>query len=244
VFRADAVSALGETYQRKKVNTVTTLSASPACISVHHRAASYGNSLCRVAPTGADSLQGAFSSPPDIGRATADGFLESQAPKAELQAPKTHKPHSRFHVVEGVQTKPPQLRDVFVYGSLLPGLHNNGMLRDATFLGYRKTSPNFEMFSLTQFPAVCGEGTTAISGALYHVNDATLRRLDQLEGHPHWYRRQLVDLEASALTAPQRAWMYVMPREEPEVRGGWVSPVPSGDWFAYHTGQRVNTLAG
>ena len=121
---------------------------------------------------------------------------------------------------------------VFVYGSLLPGLHNNWRLASAQFQGFHKTEPLYEMFSLGWYPAVCGDGTTAISGALYSVNIATLRTLDQLENHPSWYRREQVDLASTK----QRAWMYLMPREEPELQAGRAERVPSGDWLDHRNG--------
>ena len=156
------------------------------------------------------------------------------------------KPHSRFRVLsDSVETKPSATHEVFVYGSLLPGLHNHGLLRGSMFLGNCRTSPDFEMFSMGHFPAVCREGQTAICGALYRVDDATLGLLDQLESHPSWYRRELVDLVPSSGSAPARheAWMYILPRTEPEVQGGWAEIVPSGDWFAFHNQQQARTLA-
>ena len=186
-------------------------------------------------------MQETFSSPPDLGRVSADVTQALQAPKGDAAA---SKPHSRFRVLDSVETEKRATHEVFVYGSLLPGLHNHGLLEGAWFLGYRKTYPDFEMFSLGHFPAVCAEGKTAIYGALYQVDDDTLRMLDQLESHPQWYRRETVNLVPSDLApARHQAWMYLMPRTEPEIQNNWVEPVQSGDWFAYHNDQEAKASA-
>lgn len=129
--------------------------------------------------------------------------------------------------------------NVFVYGSLLPDLHNHWLISNAKFLGYHKTQPNFDMFSLGHFPAVCDGGHTAIHGALYRVNRATRDNLDLLEQHPIWYRREQVELLTNR---PTLAWIYLMSREEAEIMAGWAKSVPSGDWHTYFTARQANAL--
>ena len=118
---------------------------------------------------------------------------------------------------------------VFVYGSLLPGLHNAYLLKGAKLEQYCTTQPEFEMWSMGSYPGVChggsGGGSVAIRGAVFLVDDHMLSRLDQLEQHPNWYCRELVQL-------PQRkqpAWMYILPKSE--VIG--LSKVENGDWSSY-----------
>ena len=43
-----------------------------------------------------------------------------------------------------------------------------------------------------------------IRGELYEVNPITMRRLDALEGHPNFYKRELIRLEVFK----QPTWMY------------------------------------
>ncbi len=235
MLAATAGFADGETYQLKKVNTVPMLSLSSACISVHPRAASCNGASCRTSSSSSDSTSGAsFSSASESASSAADPNL-GLAPPLPVS-----RPRSRFCVSEGPGAAPSEsFNQVFVYGSLLPGLHNHGLLRRAEFLGYHKTTPHFDMFSLGSYPAVCGDGHTAVAGAVYNVDKSTLRALDQLEGHPRWYKRELVDLS----TTPQRAWMYLMPRHEPEVSGGWAEQVPSGDWFDFYASKEAKRLA-
>lgn len=119
---------------------------------------------------------------------------------------------------------------VFVYGSLLPGLHNAALLHGCEPLGYGTTAPEFSMFALAagSYPAVCRGGSTAIRGAVFAVNNAVLAQLDRLEGHPEWYRREQVPLASGPA---ELVWIYVMPIREvdsPFVR------VLSGDWAQYY----------
>ena len=138
-------------------------------------------------------------------------------------------------MLEGLSKPTKTCPQVFVYGSLLPGLHNNWRLEHAKLLGHHQTRPSYDMFSLGSYPTVCCGGATAISGALYQVGRNTLAELDQLEGHPHWYRRELVNLLPKGAPEPLWAWMYLMSRDVPEIRGNWAEHVPSGDWLAFHT---------
>lgn len=58
---------------------------------------------------------------------------------------------------------------------------------------------------------IVSEPVSQISGELYEVDDQTLYKLDQLEGHPNWYQREQVEIcldnyfsQSSAVTA----WIY------------------------------------
>ena len=71
-----------------------------------------------------------------------------------------------------------------------------------------------------------------VLGEVYLVDPGTLRRLDQLEGHPTFYRRTPITLADGREVA-----CYVIPAANAERRGGWLADapvIPSGDWRAYH----------
>jgi gamma-glutamylaminecyclotransferase len=124
---------------------------------------------------------------------------------------------------------------VFVYGSLMSGYGNH-----ARFLagkpGVQRIGPEaettfpFRMVSLGGFPGCLEDdgrgGATRVKGEVYEVDNATLRDLDRLEGHPHFYRRR----EVSLVGRPP-AWMYVLADGRGCERN---PPVPDGDWRAYH----------
>lgn len=132
------------------------------------------------------------------------------------------------------------LVDVFVYGSLLRGLHNHHRLETGLFRRLAVTRhPNFRLvnsghgypFALDSSP---GRPGTAIKGELWSVTEPVLAALDELEGHPDFYRRRVVELDAD-----DSAWMYILhdpvekkwiashPRDYPDV---W----PAGDWRLYY----------
>lgn len=75
------------------------------------------------------------------------------------------------------------MHKVFVYGSLLSGMGNNGLLRSSKYLGKATTSPEFQMLDIGWFPGVVEDPSgIAIHGEVYEVSDETLARLDRLEG--------------------------------------------------------------
>jgi gamma-glutamylcyclotransferase (GGCT)/AIG2-like uncharacterized protein YtfP len=115
----------------------------------------------------------------------------------------------------------PAKRRVFVYGSLLAGLGNHRVLRGAPLLGPARTPPEFAMFSLGGFPGVVRGGETAIEGEVYEVDAATLAGLDQLEGHPRFYRREPLRLPGFG-----EVETYLLTPEQVE----GCPPVPSGCW--------------
>ena len=112
---------------------------------------------------------------------------------------------------------------VFVYGSLLRGEPNHGLLVAARFIGRAHTRPMFALHDLGAFPGVVSNGTTAIAGEIYEVDGLTLERLDRLEGHPHLYRREVVELVTDE--GNELAYIYVYVASLGRAR-----PISSGDW--------------
>lgn len=84
---------------------------------------------------------------------------------------------------------------LFVYGTLLSGEPNHGLLAPATFVRDVQTEAAYELRDLGAFPALVRRGVGMVSGELYDVDAPTLATLDRLEGHPRFYRRTRVVLE-------------------------------------------------
>jgi len=120
------------------------------------------------------------------------------------------------------------LGKVAVYGSLRKGLHNHGLLKDATFLGSERIK-GFNMHSLGSFPFVTTRGATSeseITIEVYEVTPAEFRRLDMLEGYPSFYDRMLVQ------TSYGQAWIYFIDQD-----GSYSTVqnerVQDGDWYKF-----------
>lgn len=79
---------------------------------------------------------------------------------------------------------------VFTYGTLKRGYGNNRLLTDSIFVGEAETEYAYYMAD-HGIPFVWTEGGALhkIAGEVYRVDNETLARLDQLEGHPTSYCR-------------------------------------------------------
>ena len=112
----------------------------------------------------------------------------------------------------------PQERQlVFVYGTLKRGEKNHHWLEGASWQGEAELS-GVLLHDLGPFPmAVIGEGTAI--GEVYAVEEYGLARLDELEGYPRLYDRQMLSLNDG-----RRAWVYLgrprQVRHAPLVVGG------------------------
>jgi len=84
---------------------------------------------------------------------------------------------------------------LFVYGTLMRRQRNHCYLDGAHFLGQVRTAAGYTLVLLGSFPALREDGISSIPGELYSVGSSILGRLDQLEGHPDFYRRGSVQLD-------------------------------------------------
>lgn len=100
---------------------------------------------------------------------------------------------------------------VFVYGTLLRGEGNHGLLASARFIGAAKTRPEFSFHDLGGCPGLIADlppplSQQAVTGEVYEVTVFTLRTLDRLEGHPTFYQRKPIELASGALVMT-----YILP---------------------------------
>lgn len=112
---------------------------------------------------------------------------------------------------------------VFVYGTLLRGEPNHGLLAGGQHMGEARTRAAFELVDLGYFPAMIAQGNTAVLGEVYAIDEATLRKLDRLEGHPQFYIRTTIELEHGA-----EVQAYLLPAHQ--ARGK--RRILSGNWKA------------
>jgi len=75
---------------------------------------------------------------------------------------------------------------VFVYGTLLRGIHNHDYyLKDSNFVK-EDSLPKFEMRTHGSYPGIrplkWNRAISKVHGEVFEINEETLKRLDQLEG--------------------------------------------------------------
>ena len=112
---------------------------------------------------------------------------------------------------------------VAVYGSLKRGFGNHYLLANrGLFLGAWLSGPDYSMYNLGAFPAVI-KGDTSIVCEVYQVDEPTLEHLDRLEGHPEFYKRELVPTELWG-----DVWLYVFTEQEDIIKRAVIS---NGFWI-------------
>ena len=102
---------------------------------------------------------------------------------------------------------------LFVYGTLKMGHGNNRLLEHAEYLG-DSTIPGYRLcyaHGPGSFPFAIPSENEKIKGEIWDIKDDedTLRRIDNLEGHPNWYERT-----EEKTTNGHDVNLYVMNREK------------------------------
>lgn len=93
---------------------------------------------------------------------------------------------------------------VFVYGSLKKGKSNHSVLTDRAQFMRPATIQGAVMVDLGSFPAII-KGTGEVTGEVYSITPEIMARLDRLEGHPRFYKREIIDIGEG-----QQAWTYYL----------------------------------
>ena len=114
-----------------------------------------------------------------------------------------------------------QITHVFVYGTLLWKEPNHRLLASSRLVRQAKTTPEFELLDLGSFPGMVSGGSTSVEGEVYEVDQETLRKLDRLEGHPRFYKRQKIRLDDGKVVEA-----YLLSGEQ----AGNRHRIPSGAW--------------
>jgi gamma-glutamylcyclotransferase (GGCT)/AIG2-like uncharacterized protein YtfP len=108
------------------------------------------------------------------------------------------------------------MASVFVYGTLRRGRANCGVIASETtrLVGIARSIDSFPMRVMSRYNVPFlfrkpGHGQRVI-GEVYEVDQVVLEKLDQLEGHPHFYRREEIEVE-DASGSRQQAQCYLLP---------------------------------
>lgn len=120
---------------------------------------------------------------------------------------------------------------VFVYGTLRRAAYNNTLIEvdtDNKYLGEFITELKYLMLDLGGYPGVCKAPFypprlldqirmrslyAPINGEVYTINSETFSKLDILEGHPSFYKREKVEvvgLENGTELPDKKVWMYIL----------------------------------
>ena len=122
------------------------------------------------------------------------------------------------------------MHDLFIYGTLMPGLRLEAEMHGAERLGPARVPGR--LVDVGRYPGLLhGEGT--VTGEVYRVSDAQLARLDEVEemlpgdrpGSQYW--RERVTVLEGAL-AGQAVWTYVYNQPVDSL-----TPIAHGDYRRY-----------
>ena len=122
------------------------------------------------------------------------------------------------------------MHDLFIYGTLMPGLRLEAEMHGAERLGPARVSGR--LVDVGRYPGLLhGEGT--VTGEVYRVSDAQLARLDAVEemvpgdrAASQYWRERVLALDGAL--AGQPVWTYVYNRP---VDG--LTPIAHGDYRRY-----------
>jgi len=93
---------------------------------------------------------------------------------------------------------------VFVYGSLKRGFYNHRLLQGCMM--WKAKAEGIDLHRGSAFP-YAKRGDHITFGELYEVDSEVLQRLDRLEGHPHFYRREQTEIIVGNKRVD--AWIYL-----------------------------------
>ncbi len=103
---------------------------------------------------------------------------------------------------------------VFVYGTLKQNhyYHQEYLGRGgATFLGPAHTGPGFTLY-VDALPHMVADGNgSGVRGEIYEVQQDVLKSIDDLEGHPRVYRREIIEVTDDN-GKPLKCWAYLRPK--------------------------------
>jgi len=106
---------------------------------------------------------------------------------------------------------------LFVYGTLKSNKWNNHILEGAKFIGKARTLDAYPMVvdGLPYLLDAQGQGLNVIGECYAIYQQAMWTRLDMLEGHPNWYRRQVIDITVA--NRGITAWAYFLLNPDPRL---------------------------
>jgi gamma-glutamylcyclotransferase (GGCT)/AIG2-like uncharacterized protein YtfP len=86
---------------------------------------------------------------------------------------------------------------IFVYGTLKRGCPNNQLLAGQDFLGETRTPPAYRLYDSGSYPCLVEDRQrgVAVRGEVWHLDDVTLSRVDEMEDVPHLFIRREIRVD-------------------------------------------------
>lgn len=110
---------------------------------------------------------------------------------------------------------------LFIYGTMLPGERDHGLLASAELIGPALTEPLFQLVELNVYAVLIPDGKVAVHGELYALDLETRRQLDVKRQVPVLFQRAPIRLADGT-----EAETYLM--DPDQVRGK--RRLAHGDW--------------
>lgn len=116
-----------------------------------------------------------------------------------------------------------------MYGTLREGFCNHVFLKDSKKIGDAYTAEDFSLY-FRDVQHVIAIPRSKIYDEIYEVDDETLMNIDNLQGHPHWYKREIVRVICG--NQELKAWINMYPHPAGE-------QIASGNYADY---QKVHNI--
>ena len=83
---------------------------------------------------------------------------------------------------------------LFFYGTLKSGQQSNHLLDGQEFIRAAETMPIYRLYGIGWHPGLVidRENGLRVKGELWAIDEKTLEALDEYEGVPHYFRRELI----------------------------------------------------
>jgi len=119
---------------------------------------------------------------------------------------------------------------IFVYGTLKQRFSNHSaFLIGQKFLGTGCTRRKFSLYQTGSLPFLVDIPVSPIGGEIYEVDNKCLENIDQLEGHPDWYKRKKILVCIPSTGKCVECWTYFVssiPQNSILIKTGNYNPYP------------------
>jgi gamma-glutamylcyclotransferase (GGCT)/AIG2-like uncharacterized protein YtfP len=133
---------------------------------------------------------------------------------------------------------------LFVYGSLMAGELQHGLLKSARLLGAASTPPAFYLVDVGPYAALVRGGSTAVTGELYLTDLETRRAIDVERQVPLLFNRETIQLADGATADTYLLTIDQVRGRRRIAHGDWkkrfsrsIGPRAGGAWVEWSRGR-------